>query len=265
MTSTSLDRRLDQFNDRSVTYRLAPEVRGRKLREASSAPADRIACWFVAPTSLTLKKPEKTLWRRIACLTAAFAFAAFPVLAWAESNPPASPALSSSESQLQPWKSGPKPAFTLDRLGGASENLDRYRGKVVIVHFFATWCEPCRKEISSLQRLSSRLPAGKAAILGIDVAEVDIRVRRFFENLPVNFPILLDRDRRVAKTWEVDALPATFILDPELQPKYFVEGDIDWDHPSIDSVVAELSQQAKPRKTARAGGLSTFTLTPGRH
>ncbi len=56
-----------------------------------------------------------------------------------------------------------------------------------------------------------------------------MRVRNFVEKLPVNFPVLLDRDRSVAKAWNVSALPTTFILDRNLKPRLFVERDYDWD------------------------------------
>ena len=71
------------------------------------------------------------------------------------------------------------------------------------------------------------------AIVAIDVAEVDLRVRAFFEKIPVDFAVLLDRDRAVSKAWGVSALPTTFVLDANLAPKLFVEGDLDWSHSDI--------------------------------
>ena len=71
----------------------------------------------------------------------------------------------------------------------------------------------------------------------ISVAEVDIRVRNFVEKIPVRFPILLDRDRSVAKSWNVSALPTTFILDRNLTPRLFVERDYDWDRLDVGQLL----------------------------
>ena len=135
----------------------------------------------------------------------------------------------SRASELLPWTDGPKPAFVLQNLGGADVNLESYRGRVLLVHFFATWCEPCREELPALSRLIERAGGTKIAVLAISVAEVDLRVRRFMETMPVKFPVLLDRDRAVTKAWDVSALPTTFVLDENLQPKLLSESDFAWD------------------------------------
>lgn len=107
----------------------------------------------------------------------------------------------------------------------------------MVVHFFATWCEPCRDELPALNRLVARSDPAKLRVVTISVAEVDVRVRNFVEKLPVNFPVLLDRDRSVAKAWNVSALPTTFLLDRTLKPRLFVERDYDWDRLDIGEVL----------------------------
>ncbi len=129
---------------------------------------------------------------------------------------------------MTPWRDGILPTFTLDDLHGAPRDLVAFGGRIVLLHFFATWCEPCVRELTSLQRLRRAVPAGRLTIIAIDVAEVDLRVRAFFQKLPVDFPVLLDRDRAVTKAWQVSALPSTFVLDAALAPRLFVEGDLDW-------------------------------------
>lgn len=161
------------------------------------------------------------------------------------------------DSGLHPWTGGTKPLFSLDRIDGGVEKLASHSNRIVLVHFFATWCEPCRKEISSMQLLSGRLPQDQFTIIGIDVAEVDIRVKRFFASLPTTFPIALDRDGAVAKAWGVDALPTTFVLDRNLIPRFYVQGDLDWNRPAIDRLLATLSDERKlkkqsSRRTAKA-------------
>jgi peroxiredoxin len=96
--------------------------------------------------------------------------------------------------------------------------------------------------MASLQRLAERYEHRPVRILAVDVAEVEPRLRRFFSEQPVSFPILLDADRSVSKAWEVVALPTTFVLDPKLAPRLYIEGDLDWDRPEVDRTIEMLLQ-----------------------
>ncbi|MCB1413349.1 MAG: TlpA family protein disulfide reductase [Xanthobacteraceae bacterium] len=126
------------------------------------------------------------------------------------------------------WTGHGKPAFLLDDLHGQPRSLRDFAGRAAIVHFFATWCEPCTREMASLQRFAASARNRPLAVVAIDVAEVDLRVRAFFETMPVDFPVLLDRDRAVARAWRVSALPTSFVLGADLVPRLYAEGDIDW-------------------------------------
>ena len=151
------------------------------------------------------------------------------------------PASAASDSPaLRPWTEGTPSAFSLDDLRGTPRDLRDFKGSVVLLHFFATWCEPCVREITSLQRLTDTTRAKPLKIVAIDVAEVDLRVRAFFEKLPVDFPVLLDRDRAVTKAWQVGALPSTVVLTPDLTPRLFIEGDLDWSRPDVLTTIEAL-------------------------
>ena len=130
--------------------------------------------------------------------------------------------------ELQRWTADAQPIFSLPNTTGANVALETARGHVVLVHFFATWCEPCREELPALNRLAARAN-GNVKVLAIAVADADQRVQRFFATTPVDFPILLDRDRAVAKAWNVATLPTTFVLDAALRPRFVVETDYAWD------------------------------------
>jgi peroxiredoxin len=130
--------------------------------------------------------------------------------------------------RLQPVLGRIKTAFALPDLDGVSHALEQQAGRVVLVHFFATWCEPCREELFSLTRLLERAGGVTVSVVGVNVAEPSTRVRSFLDVAPVNFPVLLDADRAVTKTLGVSILPTTFVLDRALAPRLFVEGDIDW-------------------------------------
>jgi thiol-disulfide isomerase/thioredoxin len=120
-------------------------------------------------------------------------------------------------------------SLALPSVGGTELDPATLRGKVVIVHFFATWCEPCREELPALQRLAARSGLQQMAVVAISVGEVESRVRRFAQSTPLDFPILLDQDRRAAKAWNISELPSTVILDSDLRPRLAVEGEFAWD------------------------------------
>jgi peroxiredoxin len=137
----------------------------------------------------------------------------------------------------------PRPMFVLPTLDGPGQELVRLRGRVVLVHFFATWCEPCRAEMATLSAVQSRLASQPFAVLPISVAEADGAVRRFFAGETLPFPILLDRDRSVAKAWNIQMLPSTVVLDRDLKPRLFAEGDVDWTRPDVMSAVTALLRE----------------------
>ena len=146
--------------------------------------------------------------------------------------------------KLKPWQDGPKPPLVLDVLDGERISLDDYGDQAVIVHFFATWCEPCIEELGSLERLARRQGEHGIAILAVDVGEIDARVRNFFKKRPVRFPVLLDRNRVATRQWQVIALPTSFVVIPGRQPVQFVEGDIDWDSAEVAALLDEAIRSA---------------------
>ncbi|MDX6807459.1 TlpA disulfide reductase family protein [Terrihabitans rhizophilus] len=128
---------------------------------------------------------------------------------------------------LKPWAQDSSPGLSLDQLDGGAFELATSTDSITIVHFFATWCEPCVEEMASLQAL--HIGAGNAVtILAVDVGEVDARVRRFFSEHPVGFAILLDRDRAAMKAWGVEGLPTSFVLAPGLRPALKADEPVDW-------------------------------------
>lgn len=141
------------------------------------------------------------------------------------------------------------PTLALDRLDGPGIALAELRGRPVIVHFFATWCAPCIEEMASLNALAAEMRDG-AAILAVNVGEVDARVRNFFRERPVAFPILLDRDRATMKAWTVEGLPTSFVLDRDLKPALKAEEPLDWTSSAVMAALAALSV-TRPKNNQR--------------
>lgn len=145
-----------------------------------------------------------------------------------------------ADTALKAWTEGRLPLFALDELSGGRTDLDQLRGRSVLVHFFATWCEPCRAELQSLRQLADKMQGRPFAVIAIDTGEPDSRAQRFFASRPVPFAVLLDRDGALGKAWQIDALPTTFVLDANLVPRLVADGDVDWSRPDVEEALTDL-------------------------
>ncbi len=104
------------------------------------------------------------------------------------------------------------PDFTLATLDGKSMSLKELRGQVVLINFWATWCQPCRAEMQDIQAAYQQHPDG-FVVLAINNEEGDIVVRNFFSQFNLTFPILLDSDGVVARQYRVQGLPTSYFID----------------------------------------------------
>ena len=145
--------------------------------------------------------------------------------------------------QLPDWGGGPTPALRLQDLDGRLHALEDYRGKVVLVNFWATWCEPCREEMPSIERLRASLAGRPFAVLAVNLAEPESRVRGFLNQVPLAFPVLLDHDRSASRAWKARVLPATFIVGPDGRVRYSYFGELDWSRDSVRNAIAALLPQ----------------------
>ncbi|WP_170149829.1 TlpA family protein disulfide reductase [Rhodoplanes roseus] len=152
-----------------------------------------------------------------------------------------------TETRLLPWSGGTPPGVALDTLAGDRIDLASLHGRPVLLHFFATWCEPCRDELSGLRDFALR--NDHLTVLAVDVGEVDLRVRRFVTAIGWTAPVLLDRDRAVARGFGVAALPTTIALDAALRPRLVAEGDLDWRDPVVTEPIVALATKTPDRRT----------------
>ena len=142
--------------------------------------------------------------------------------------------------ELKRWSGGETPALALEDLDGRPHRLDAYRGKVVLINFWATWCEPCREEMPSIDRLSSILQGKPFVVLAVNLGEPPSRIRSYLERTPVGFTVLLDRDMAAAKAWKARILPATYIVGPDGKVRYSYVGELDWSQESVRRKIAAL-------------------------
>jgi len=136
----------------------------------------------------------------------------------------------------------PAPEFSLVDLEGRIHRLRDYRGRVLIVNFWATWCPPCRKEMPSLDRARERLRDAGVEILAINVGEDEETVFTFTGSYPVRFPLLFDADGKVTERWPVMGLPTTFVVGPEGRLIYRAVGAREWDSPKLMDAVRQLAE-----------------------
>ncbi len=132
--------------------------------------------------------------------------------------------------------------FTLPDLDGKPHRLRDYRGQVVVLNFWATWCPPCRHEIPSMQRAFEKLKADKVMILAVHVGGSVDKVWDFFADYEVTFPVLIDKHSKIAKAWPMQGLPTTFVIDPSGRIVYRAIGGRDWDAPQILKSLQALAQ-----------------------
>lgn len=130
---------------------------------------------------------------------------------------------------VRPWPSNrPTPALALSDLDGRAWSLAALKGRPVLLNFWASWCEPCRAEMPSLELLQTRHEKAGLVILSVNYQEPLPKIRRFLEVLPFSLPILLDRDGEAAAAWTPRVFPSTVLIDRSGTARSTVVGELDW-------------------------------------
>jgi peroxiredoxin len=107
----------------------------------------------------------------------------------------------------------PAPAFTLAARGGQEVSLAQYKGNVVMINFWASWCGPCRQEMPLLESIYKKYNKMGFTLLGVNVEPDSNAANEWLKATPVSFPILYDRDSKVSKLYDVAGMPSTVIID----------------------------------------------------
>ena len=120
--------------------------------------------------------------------------------------------------------SGPAPAFTLASLSGQPGALSQYKGQVVMVNFWATWCGPCQQEMPLLEQMYKKYKPAGFTLIGVNVDKEAAPVKELLARKPVTFPVLLDPANEVSKAYHIDEMPSSVIIDRKGQIRYIHRG-----------------------------------------
>ena len=132
------------------------------------------------------------------------------------------PALASAATALQ--AGAPAPAFHLNSSAGKPTALADFKGQIVLLNFWASWCGPCRQEMPILEQLNRQYHNKGVTLLGVNVEPDSAAAVNWLKATPVSFPILFDVDSKVSKLYEVEGMPNTVIVDRKGLVRYIHRG-----------------------------------------
>lgn len=141
---------------------------------------------------------------------------------------------------VRPWAGKAVPKLELADLTGKPWSLAAQRGQVVVMNFWATWCEPCQAEMPSLELLAQRHEHDGVSVVAVNYQESIPAIRRFLDAQPVTLPILLDRDGAATNDWTPRVFPSTVLIDRNGQPQHIVLGEMDWTSTAARDLVGPL-------------------------
>lgn len=116
------------------------------------------------------------------------------------------------------------PDFTLRSSVGKNLKLSEYRGQVVMINFWATWCAPCRQEMPQLNRLYVQYQRAGFALLGVNIDDNPKAAQKVVDQLSLGFPVLFDANKQVSSRYDVDAMPSTVLIDRSGVVRYLHRG-----------------------------------------
>ncbi len=152
---------------------------------------------------------------------------------------------------VMPQAGKPAPALVVQDMDGKTLDLKTLRGRWVMVHFWASWCGPCRKELPSLQAMGQSIDAASLPLVMVNTAEPEEQVFAFLPTVAPELHTYLDPDGSATERWQPRGLPSTFLIDPNGHIRYLALGGRAWDTPPF---IAFLKRLARETAAAPASG-----------
>lgn len=158
--------------------------------------------------------------------------------------------------RVRPWTGSGTPGLAGVDPSGKRIDLRDLKGKVVLVQFWATWCEPCVEELPALGRLRSRFGGRPFEVIAVNVGEGPARVSQFLRDHGVDLPVVLDRERKAVEAWGIRALPTAFLVDAGGRVRSWIFGACSWTGgdpvAELERLVTEAERAGAPLRTPAA-------------
>jgi peroxiredoxin len=135
------------------------------------------------------------------------------------------------------------PDFTLPSLDGPNLRLQEQRGHVVMINFWATWCGPCRVEMPHLSRLYEKYRGSGFTVLAVNIDEDPHKAASLAKQLGMKFPVLLDREKKVSRLYDLSTMPSTVLVDRDGRVRYVHRGYRDGYEETYDKQIRELLRE----------------------
>ena len=153
--------------------------------------------------------------------------------------------------ELEPYTDSTTREFTLPDIKGETQSLSDYRGKVVLVNFWASWCMPCVQEMPELTQLKQHLAGQPFEILALNVGEGEKRVKHFAKRTSFDLPVLMDNSSKVFNEWKIEIMPTSFLIDASGRVRYRALGNPGWDNDQTLSLIENLIKETGKADSAK--------------
>lgn len=144
---------------------------------------------------------------------------------------------------IRVYAEGPAPALRLADMDGDSFSLEEATGQWVFVHFWASWCGPCREEMPAVQRMAEQLQDESLVIVMVNTSENEDTIFSFLGIYAPDMNSLMDSNGQVTEAWQPRGLPATYLVDPQGNLRYQALGGRPWDQQEYLEFLRKLSRQ----------------------
>ncbi len=141
---------------------------------------------------------------------------------------------------IREYNIGLAPNFELEDIDGEAFDLKSTRGQWVFLHFWASWCGPCREEMPTIQALSETIDEDKLHFVLVNTAEDEDTIFMFLGDVAENLTSMMDQDGQVTEIWKPRGLPTTFLIDPDGMVRYQAIGGREWNHETYNRFISSL-------------------------
>ena len=133
------------------------------------------------------------------------------------------------------------PDFTLETPTGEKLSLKDFKGKTILLHFWATWCVPCKKELPTIQKVYEALGPNNFEVIAISIDRNNTEnVKKYIKDYNLTFPVLLDQNQSVRKDYFILGLPTSYLIGADGNLKGFISGAREWDSDASKEMLSTL-------------------------